>query len=107
MPECPRCKLINPSGTRLCDCGYALSLPPDMQAAAIRNPVSGGSSRRAVAILLIAAVGLAWTAYLLMINGSALLGIAPNNLAGVYMIVLIPVSLAVVGLAFILLNARK
>jgi hypothetical protein len=40
MPECPRCRLINPPGTEMCDCGYALGVAAALQPAEMRRRVS-------------------------------------------------------------------
>jgi hypothetical protein len=97
MLICPRCKLINPPQTKVCDCGYELQLPIEMQASEMRHSSGQFSGKKSAGYLLIGVALVAWIALLIATHH--------NNLAGIAMIWLVPASLAFIAVALILIAA--
>jgi hypothetical protein len=99
MLTCPRCKLINPPLAKVCDCGYELQLPVEMQPPGMRHRPTRFSSKKSAGYLLIAVVLLAWIALIIATHHS--------NLAGIAMIWLVPASLVLIAVALILIAAAR
>ena len=94
--ECPRCKLLSPEGTASCDCGYQLNLPFGMQPSSVRQPIERSSRHRQVGVLVVIAVAVMWGVYLLRWDSG-------NNLYGIFLLVLIPLSAVLLIIAGILM----
>jgi hypothetical protein len=99
MLTCPRCKLISPPQAKVCDCGYELQLPVEMQAPEMRHRPRQFSGKKSSGYLLIAVVLVAWIALLIATRH--------NNLAGIAMIWLVPASLVLIAVALILIAAAR
>jgi hypothetical protein len=99
MLTCPRCKLINPPQAKVCDCGYELQLPVEMQAPEMRRRPTQLSGKKSTGYLLIGIVLVSWIVLLIATRH--------NNLVGIAMIWLVPLSLVLLGIALVLIAASR
>ena len=99
MPECPRCRLISPPESTYCDCGYDFRLRPEEQSGKMFiKPES--SAKRTFGVMLLAFSALLWLIYILAWPKD-------NNLYGVGMMFLIPLTAVMVLVGIMLATARR